>query len=849
MITVKLAISYMKRQKGKTIALLASVALAVMLIFSMNVIRDSGYNSQIKEAKDLHGSYDLYFENLDINSVETLKEQKEVKKSSNVKYFCEMVDKDNGVTLDLNTFNKNHIDSLNYKMVGREPIKDGEIVIEDKATEQMGIKDPLNKDIDLMLLNKYFDEKKVPQIDSANKTFKIVGLVEKPDKYYKSINGFKAQAFIYKETKLPITKTEDTYKGTLYLRSEKDKSEFVTKMRKKLDMDYNNLDENVEVLQAENLKMGMKYSTSNIGNSILLIIVSSLVIYNIFNIILADMTNQIGMMRAIGMSNKKIKRMFKISNLIYIIVGTLIGIIAGIVFSYIGVRIVYGYSSILSIERPSIIYSFLVSIIAVSFASFIVVRKSLKMSIIDSISNSDKYERKSKKNHTKGEKSHGNILMKFVNRNIWRNKSRTLLTIIAMSLVGIMFIYRSASISLIKNNIDSMGGIGPRSYGNIDITLSGDYQNTEDIFYRLNGSLIQKVKKEKGVKKVEPNFYNQDSYLSIDKEKVSSDYIDELRRRNSNYNNEYPLLVRGYDDNLLKNIDSFINKGENIINSELGEYKKIILVNNFYSRVKNSFLTNVMDNVKVGDILEIKLPVYENGLEKYETFKVQVSGIMDNTYIATQDGDPQFNGGQVIFKEADYKELTGQENHNKLFVMVENGELDSVEKELEKIVKNYSFTSIGGKNEDNKYIGGLRSSEDKLNVIYQSLIILILSVNIIFIVRSNIITRTKELSILRAIGMSTKDVKKIILIESEMYGIISVILSAIVGTIYYNKGISKMNSINIEAGYTKTVGYNIPLIQILIVVVISIVVCLISVYVSKDKIEGINITEGIAENG
>lgn len=82
-----------------------------------------------------------------------------------------------------------------------------------------------------------------------------------------------------------------------------------------------------------------------------------------------------------------------------------------------------------------------------------------------------------------------------------------------------------------------------------------------------------------------------------------------------------------------------------------------------------------------------------------------------------------------------------------------------------------------------------------------------------------------------------------------MYGIISVILSAIVGTIYYNKGISKMNSINIEAGYTKTVGYNIPLIQILIVVVISIVVCLISVYVSKDKIEGINITEGIAENG
>lgn len=51
----KLAISYMKKQKGKTVALLSCVVFAVMLIFSMIVIRDSGYDSQIQEAKDLHG--------------------------------------------------------------------------------------------------------------------------------------------------------------------------------------------------------------------------------------------------------------------------------------------------------------------------------------------------------------------------------------------------------------------------------------------------------------------------------------------------------------------------------------------------------------------------------------------------------------------------------------------------------------------------------------------------------------------------------------------------------------------------------------------------------------------------
>ena len=139
---IKLVFSKIKKKKGKTIPLLAGVGLAVMLIFSMLVIRDSGYDSQIREAKNLHGDYNLFFDDIDMNLVEELKKQKEVKKLISVKYLCEVVNTDNGVAVDLNIFNKDYIDSLNYKFIGRKPIKDGEIVIEEKATEQMGIKDP-----------------------------------------------------------------------------------------------------------------------------------------------------------------------------------------------------------------------------------------------------------------------------------------------------------------------------------------------------------------------------------------------------------------------------------------------------------------------------------------------------------------------------------------------------------------------------------------------------------------------------------------------------------------------------------------------------------------------------------
>ncbi len=64
----------------------------------------------------------------------------------------------------------------------------------------------------------------------------------------------------------------------------------------------------------------------------LLVSVSTIVIYNIFNIIFQDMTSQIGIMKSIGMSNKKVRNMLIIMSFIYIILGTLVGIVFGMIF-------------------------------------------------------------------------------------------------------------------------------------------------------------------------------------------------------------------------------------------------------------------------------------------------------------------------------------------------------------------------------------------------------------------------------------------------------------------------------------------------------------------------------------
>ncbi|NJA35370.1 hypothetical protein GSQ24_16925, partial [Clostridioides difficile] len=47
MINIKLAVSYLKRQKGKTLSLILSIGIAVMLVFSLSVINESQGQSDI----------------------------------------------------------------------------------------------------------------------------------------------------------------------------------------------------------------------------------------------------------------------------------------------------------------------------------------------------------------------------------------------------------------------------------------------------------------------------------------------------------------------------------------------------------------------------------------------------------------------------------------------------------------------------------------------------------------------------------------------------------------------------------------------------------------------------------
>lgn len=167
--SIKLALSYLKSQKGKSLALITSISLAVMLIFTLNVIPETQSQINIKEAYKNFSDYHVEYGNLSDDVTNKLKAEKEVKEIHDVINFGNVVDK-NGVSIDLSSYDKEFVDAYGYKLIkGTYPKDENEIVLEEKALKEMNLSNKLNQQIDFTILKKYVDDKNENQIYSKPK--------------------------------------------------------------------------------------------------------------------------------------------------------------------------------------------------------------------------------------------------------------------------------------------------------------------------------------------------------------------------------------------------------------------------------------------------------------------------------------------------------------------------------------------------------------------------------------------------------------------------------------------------------------------------------------------------------
>ncbi|CEQ05416.1 ABC transporter permease [[Clostridium] sordellii] len=853
-ISFKLAIAYMKEQKGRTIALITSIALAVILVFALNVIPETQNKFEIEQAYKNFSDYHVEYSNLENDTVDKLKKDKEVTKINDVLSLGKIVGK-NGTSLQLNSYSKDFLDSYGYELIkGNAPKNTNEIVLEEKALKEMNLNDDLNREIDFKIVEYYVDKNNENQIFSKDKKFKLVGIVKKPDGFYNKSRGFYGEnedhgvkAFTKDNSNEDILPNKlVTHNGTLNLNTSKPDFGKAYEIINKYGLDDFRFRINVGLTDALNEYKESKTTLYILRQKLYPMLAAILVICNIFSIVLIDKTKQIGILRAIGLSKKKVRLMVIIESIIVLILGLLFGLLLGVVTSYLGFYVIYGKFVNIYISKSSVFEPMIMACISVLISSLVPIYKSGKISPIEAIRISDKLNKRQKNRfYYKLIRKIFGFTGEMAYKNLWRNKVRTILCIISISLGGMLFINTMG----LKNSEDRTSNnnqIPVMTMGNNDIKVSNNYNNTNSDFIKYSKDEIGKISRIKEVKNVNPimalnGYFLVNSKDLTTKYKISKGISDESKEL------EESLEIEGHNNESLKNLDKYIESGENINNKSDDKYPKALVTNYFYSNQESSPNTKLLNDMKIGDLINIKIPIIKNNKLEYKNEKVEVAGILNGDYVLQEGG---LSGGiKIVLNEEGFKNISGKNDYNKINIQIEKGSDKKVENEISKIISKNPFSKIESKyNYKNFYIKQTEKNT-KQTLVIVGLILLISSINILCIIKANIMTRMKEISTLRAIGMSTKKLENMIIKENIMYAV----FASIVASVFASHSLYEFNKFrNIASrqmfGAKKDIKFVLPIFESFEFLIVSIIICLIAVFLCKKKIEKMSIVEGLNTN-
>ncbi|WGX75222.1 FtsX-like permease family protein [Paraclostridium bifermentans] len=849
-VSFRLAIAYLKKQKGRTLSLIISIALAVILVFALNVVPESKNKHDIKEAYKNFSDYHVEYSNINLETVDRLKNDKNIKVINDVINLGNVVS-NNGVSISLNSYSNGFIDSYGYKLIkGNEPKNENEIIVEEKALKEMGLSDDLGQSIDFNIIKNYTDENNQNQIYSKEKSFKLVGILKKPDGFYDENLYYKVKAFTkYTENQSTLPKKLISHSGVLKFNTGIDMADKVI-VKYKLDdenfminVQLNEAIQNYEMFRGEDIKL---------NNKLIPMVAATLVIYNIFNIILIEMTRQIGMLRSIGMTKKNVRCMICIQSFIVLIIGLFIvliiglavGFLLGTLASYISLRSIYNEHISVYISKGSIIEPLSMAVISVAISSIFIIYKCGKISPIEAIrsTSNSKAIKKDRFYHKLIRKVFG-ITWYMAYNNIWRYKTRTILSIFSISMTGFLFITNMVAFRQYDKNVDNLSPI-ISEMGESDIILSHNYNNSSEYFNEYTDYEVSKISKIDGVSELTRSM-NVTGYLNVNKENIS-DYYKQYNSLDKDESNlEIGTAIKGYDESTLKKLEKYLEDG-NIDNlKEDGNTISAIVSNYFYSGESISSDSSTLKKLKVGDIIEARIPVINGKEVKYVNQKIKVIGLLKPDYILNAEGrkDSLF---QVILDENSFENLTGKKGFNNISIKLQKSKEEEVVSKVKEIINENRFKKMESKYENRKLSTEGNDKLKKEVLVSVVLTMVISSINIVCIVTTSIMIRVKEISTIRSIGMSMKNIKKMILKESIIYGMLSSIIAGIFSSYDTYKNMQRANeAFSKGLGIKQAYEFKIPVVEILQFGVSVIIICVIAGYLANNRVSKLSIVEGL----
>ena len=864
----KLTIKNLKLNKKRTIVTIIGIMLSVALITAVATMYSSAIKSLINFETYHKGNYHIAF--YDVNEKEIYKIEKnkgveELYLTSNIGY-AKLDNSKNEYKpyAYIKAFTNDALENLSIKLIkGRLPKNEKEILIPNhlKTNGRIDLKigDEITLDVgkrineeqaELNQYNPFIKEIKEEIVETTTKTYKIVGIIERPATNIENYEapGYTFITYLDKERingYVDVYAKFNKYGSKNYLNvaanvldldeeifvngynhnftedEEKEYKEYTSELAKaKYQYDINGY-----LIMLENNPLD-ENATGGLGYAVLIVciiivITSVFCIKNSFDISITEKTKQYGMLRSIGATKKQIKRNVYYEGTILGIIGIPLGIVLGLIASYILIivsniflkemlNVNTGLKLVLSISWISILIAILLGIITIYLSALRSARKASIVSPINSIRNSA--DIKIKSNKIKSPKVINKLFGiggEISYKNFKRNKKKYRTTVISIVVSVAVFIGLSYFISEAFNSVK----LEIKTY-DYNLALNVYDVEKEDIFMNtLNLNNIENYAIYK---------YN---YLNLKNPKYNEDYIEQ-NNLDKNYINKDAVI------NILSIGDYQYKKYLRELNLDYDEYQnKAILVSNKIELKKsdektgkNKLIYVTQYDYKNGDILSLYNDYSKKDLD------IKIGYITDKKPFGEE-----FVDVYLLISDKMFNEIEREMKNFSIYYQSNNP--DKLQDDIDEMLlgEDYFLNNI---NEQSKMMNNLFT----LVAIFLYGFIIVISLigitNIFNTITTNMNLRKQEFAMLKSIGMTSKEFKKMIRLESVFIGAKSLLFGIPIGIgisyLIYHFMIEESN-----------LPFTLPILAIIISIIVVYLLITILMKYSMNKINKENTIETI----
>ena len=583
---------------------------------------------------------------------------------------------------------------------------------------------------------------------------------------------------------------------------------------------------------------------------VLLFVVSGyLLIYNIFDISVMQDVRQYGLLRTIGTSTRQIKKIENRQAIWLTLIGLPLGLIFGFLVSKMLLPVVMKFFQANSLNAMKVSVSPFIFLIAAVFTIFTVIistrkpaKKAAKISPLEAIRYTGQENKKTKKT----KRTHGAKLSYMAFSNLGRNKRRSVFIVLSMLLCIVLF----NSIIVITQSMDEEKWISRSTKTDFTVYNSVAVNGVSPFQYREDGlpaSVVDLINQQQGVERERILYRNtrDDNEVTVDYKFEDMVCIHEETEEDSvsrGYENGVSLrVVPGTEDGYFGNVfgvseafwkDVTIYEGENnpdILKKkmETGDY---VIVGTIIDRLTGEAEdeTQLQQQLQVGD----SITFLKDGKEEktctilakatvvateYETY----AGANGATYIG---GDAPF----LYMSDTKFKELYEEPTIFSYSFNAGQGQKEN----LEGFLADFTGENTSVAYTSTKLLQEQLASNRNIVLLVGGMIGVILAfaglINFTNMMVTNIITRRHEFAAMQSIGMTNRQLRRLIVDEGVYYAagadVIGGLLAAILGMTVLKNVLNSPSMWYFTLRFTLVPALFIAVIYLILAAVIPVVV-------------------------